>query len=108
MSQEVLFTIIGALCLLLFRDVAGEMLKRLFSGQTLTLTDISALKADVHTLKQKQAEHDGMLIAVTELRSEMRSMREAFNNQPNLIAGVVSETIRATLQFVRAPKAANG
>lgn len=107
MSQEVLYAIIGALALLLLRDVILEAVKKLFAGQQLTLGDVSALKAEVAGLKVKQAEHDGMLVAVTELKTEMKLLREAFTQQPTLIAGVVSETIKATLQFVRTAKTAS-
>lgn len=106
-SEEILWAIIGGLALLLFRDVLLEGAKKLFNSQSLTLTEVSALKAEVNALKEKQAEQDGLLVAVTELKAEMRSLREAVSHQPNMIAGVVSETIRATLQFVRMPKQAN-
>lgn len=106
MTNEMLWAVIGALVLLIFRDVLMDGLRRLTSGQTLTLGEVSALKADVATLKQKQVEHDGMLVAVTELRTELKLIRESMATQPSLIAGVVSETIKATLQFVRVPKAA--
>ena len=106
LPNEALYAIIGVLLLFVFKDVLWGAVRQIGSGHTLTLTEMSALKAQIRSIEEKQSMHDGILVAVTELKTEVRLMREAAKDQAPLIAGVVSETIKATLQFVKVPRAA--
>ena len=64
------------------------------------------LRAQVQTLVEKAKDHDGLREALIKLTTEVAHLQRSLETQPQVIGSVVSETIKATLQFVRSKAAA--
>lgn len=96
MEASVYWTIIGALVVLLLKDVILSALRGLASGQNMSSSEIATLKSEVEALKVKQAQHDGLLVAVTELKSEVKHMASTMSGQSQMIAQIVAATIKET------------
>lgn len=74
----------------------SPLLKNLANGQSNHAQDITKLKADFEALKSKQAEHDGLVVAVTRLEERVGQMSQQLANQGPVIAQVVAMTIKET------------
>jgi len=59
-----------------------------------------SLRARVNQLTDKSKGQDGLELSLTELRVEMKHLREAVDKQPAVIAQVVAVSIREVLRLV--------